>query len=260
MLARCLESVSRSGYRNYEVVIVENHSKQPETFAYYRRLEQDGKARLVSWSQPFNYSCVNNYAVQQARGEVLLLLNNDVEAINADWLERMLEHALRSEVGAVGAKLYYPNNTIQHAGVILGISGVASHSHPFHSRDSLGYGRRLTVTQNLSAVTGACLMLRKQVYEEVGGLDERLIIAFNDIDLCLKVRQRGYLIVWTPEAELYHHESVTRGHDLADPVRRARLEGEEDLFRGKWLDVLRAGDPYYNPNLSLEDGNFSLRL
>lgn len=260
MLARCLESVKRSSYCNYEIVIVENHSKRPETFSYYQQLEQDSKVRILNWTQPFNYSSVNNEAIRQARGDVVLLLNNDVEAINADWLERMLEHVLRQEVGAVGAKLYYPNETIQHAGVIIGIGGVASHSHTFHQRESLGYGRRLVITHNLSAVTAACLMLRKKVFEQVGGLDERFIIAFNDIDLCLKIRQQGYLVVWTPHAELYHHESVTRGHDLEDPVRLARLQGEEDLFRGKWLEVLRAGDPYYNPNLSLQDGNFSLRL
>lgn len=260
LLTRCLQSLARSSYRNHEVLIVENHSTQPETHAYYRRLEQSPNVRILNWSQPFNYASVNNYAIGHARGDVLLLLNNDIEAINADWMERMLEHALRPDVGAVGAMLYYPNDTVQHAGVILGIGGVASHSHTFHRRESPGYCRRLAVTQNLSAVTGACLMMRKAVFDEVGGFDERFIIAFNDIDLCLKIRQKGYLVVWTPHAELYHHESVTRGHDLDDPVRQARLEGEEDLFRGKWLDFLRAGDPYYSPNLSLQDGNFSIRL
>jgi GT2 family glycosyltransferase len=259
MLERCLHSVQQSSYRNYEVVIVENHSQEEETFACYRRLRQQGNVRVLTWDRPFNYSAVNNHAVRLAGGEVLLFLNNDVEAIHPDWMERLLEHALRPDVGAVGAKLYYPNDTVQHGGVILGIAGSAAHVHTGWPRDSAGYFGRLVVPQDLMAVTGACLMTRRDVFEEVGGFDERFRVAFNDLDLCLKLRRQGYRVLWTPHAELYHHESVTRGNDLATPTRLARYEGEEQLFRWKWHDLLARGDPYYNPNLGLDDGNFTPR-
>jgi GT2 family glycosyltransferase len=260
LLARCLASLDRATYQSVEVLIVENDSRQAETFALYRQLEKRPKVRMLNWDRPFNFAAVNNVAATQAQGEVLLFLNNDVEAINCDWIERMLEHALRPEVGAVGAKLLYPNDTVQHGGVILGLRGTAGHSHTDFPREAPGYHLRLIVTQNLSAVTGACLMTRRAVFEEVNRFDERFIIAFNDLDLCLKMRQRGYRIVWTPYAELYHHESATRGNDFADPIALARYTGEEELFRVKWGDVLEAGDPYYNPNLTLEDGSFALRM
>jgi GT2 family glycosyltransferase len=185
-------------------------------------------------------------------------LNNDVEVITPDWLERLLEHALRPEVGAVGAKLYYPDDTIQHAGVVVGIGGTAGHTHLGHPRHSPGYSFRLGTVQNCSAVTGACLMTRKQVFEEVGGFDERFILAFNDIDLCLKIRQRGYAVLWTPFAELYHHESKTRGYETT-PQKRQRFALEADLFQTKWGHILITGDPYYNPNLTLDNGDFGLR-
>jgi GT2 family glycosyltransferase len=258
-LARCLDSLARSTYPHHEIVIIENHSRDSETFAYYHRLQGRPHIRLLNWERPFNFAALNNFAAAQARGDVLLLLNNDVEAINSDWLERMLEHALRPEVGVVGAKLYYPNDTIQHAGVIIGLRGSAGHAHADEPRASAGYHRRLVVTQNVSAVTGACLMLRRSVFAEVGGLDERFLLAFNDIDLCLRIRQRGYRIIWTPHAELYHHESLTRGSDVADPIKSARFESEAELFRTRWAAYLAAGDPYYNPNFDLEVRSFALR-
>jgi GT2 family glycosyltransferase len=178
--------------------------------------------------------------------------------INADWLERLLEHALRPEVGAVGAKLFYPNDTVQHGGVIVGLRGTAGHAHAEHPRHAPGYFARLIITQNFSAVTGACLMVRKSIFAEVGGFDERFILAFNDVDLCLKLRQRGHLIVWTPHAQLYHFESMTRGTDFTDAVNSARFDGEGDLFLSKWSDWIATGDPYYNPNLDLLRSSFTL--
>jgi GT2 family glycosyltransferase len=257
-LAKCLASVSQSNYCNYEVLLVENHSTRPETFRYYEQLAQQPNIRLLTWTAPFNYAAVNNLAAAHARGEVLLFLNNDVQVINPDWLERLLEHALRPEVGAVGAKLYYPNDTIQHAGIVLGLGGAAGHTHLGHPRQSPGYGSRLVAIQNCSAVTGACLMTRKQLFDEVQGFDERFVLAYNDIDLCLKFSKRGYVIIWTPFAELYHHESKTRGYE--DTLqKRQRLAKEMDLFQMKWGHVLVAGDPYYNPNLTLDHGHFGLR-
>jgi len=258
VLARCLESLKRSSYPHYEILLVENQSEEAGTFDYYRQLRTWPRLRLLTWDRPFNYAAINNYAATQACGEILLLLNNDTEVLTLDWLERLVEHALRSDVGAVGAKLYYPNDTIQHGGVILGLGGAAGHVHRFSPRQALGHGRRLAATQNLSAVTGACLMVRKQVFDEVGGFDERLAVAYNDVDLCMRIRRQGYWIVWTPHAELYHHESKTRGSDEL-PENRARFSREKQLFRSKWRNELHAGDPFYSPHLSLKAEDFSLR-
>ena len=257
VLARCLDSLARSSYNPYEILLVENNSREPETFAYYRRLEGRPEVRLLLWDRPFNYAAVNNYAASQAKGEVLLFLNNDVEVINADWLERLLEHALRLEIGAVGAKLYYPDGKLQHGGMILGVGAVGAHVHLGTARGEAGYGNRLVSNQNYSAVTGACLMTRRCVFEEAGGFDEDFALAFNDTDLCLRIRQRGYRIVWTPWAELFHHESATRGHDNT-PEKKAQFHDAASRFLVKWSDWLRRGDPYYNPNLSTETP-FSLR-
>jgi GT2 family glycosyltransferase len=258
VLARCIDSISRSSYRSFEILIAENHSKEPETFAYYKQLADRPEVRLLTWDRPFNYAAVNNWAASQARGEVLLLLNNDTEVRNADWLERMLEHALRPEVGAVGSKLYYPDGSIQHGGVILGVRGVAEHAHRYWPGASSGYAHRLSVVQELSAVTGACLMMRRSVFKQVGGFDERYVIACNDIDLCLRVRRHGYRVLWTPFAELFHHEQKTRGADDT-PAKQARHAAENRLFLTTWKDVLDAGDPFYNPNLTLDAEDFSLR-
>jgi GT2 family glycosyltransferase len=212
----------------------------------------------LNWTAPFNYAAVNNFAAEQAAGEVFLFLNNDIEAINRDWLERLLEHAVRPEVGAVGAKLYYPDDTVQHAGIVLGICGVVGHAFRHCPRSSEGYGKRLVTARNVSAVTGACLMVRRDVFREVQGFDERLEIEFNDLDLCLKLRQRGYWNIWTPHAELYHWESKTRGSYADNPTKVARFRRELELFIENWADVLAAGDPFYNPNLTREREDFSL--
>ncbi len=259
MLKKCVNSVlDKSTYKNYEIIIAENNSTDDKTLKLYKELEKTGRVKVAVWNKPFNYAAINNFVAGRASGEVLLFLNNDTEVISPDWLERMLEFALRGDVGAVGAKLYYPDNTIQHAGVILGAGGIAGHSHQYSSRLSYGYMGRLCIAQNLSAVTGACLMTRKDVFNEAGGFDEGYAYAFNDVDLCMKIRDKGYLIVWTPYAELYHYESKTRGYEDT-PEKQQRFETEIDLFRKKWGDRLDKGDPYYNANFSLKKGDFSLR-
>jgi glycosyltransferase involved in cell wall biosynthesis len=250
VLRRCLDSISDSTYTNYEIVIIDNNSREPNTLVYYSELEKRPEVRVVLWDKPFNYAAVTNFGVRQSRGEMLLLLNNDVEVINRDWLECLLEHALRAEVGAVGAKLYYPNGAIQHAGVTVGFGVIAGHCGRLLGGHSWGPMGLLDRAQNLSAVTGACLMARRTVYEEVGGLDERFVLDFNDIDFCLKLRQCGYVNVWTPYAKLYHYESLTRGSEDT-PEKQDRFQSEVRLFTQKWSGVLEAGDPYYNPNLAL---------
>jgi GT2 family glycosyltransferase len=214
--------------------------------------------RVLTWNHPFNYAALNNFGASQARGELLLFLNNDVEAIHPDWLERMAEHALRPEVGAVGAKLYYPDDTLQHAGVVVGLREILGHVHRHFPRGSAGYGNRLAVVQNLSAVTAACLLTRRAVFEEINGFDEQFALDFNDIDLCLRLGQRGYRIVWTPHAELYHFESKTRGYALTE-AQQIRFMRETHLFQTQWAGLFRDGDPYYNPNLTREYEDFSLR-
>jgi O-antigen biosynthesis protein len=259
LLERCLKSISNSTYANYEIVVVENSSSDFRTHDYYAQIQERPNIRVIEWEKPFNYSAMNNFGVENARGDVLLFLNNDIEAINNDWMRRLLEHALRPDVGGVGAKLYYPDDTVQHAGVILGLGGVAGHAHLEFPRSHYGYFGRLITTQNLSAVTAACLMMRRHVFEEVGGFDPRYAISFNDVDLCVRIRKQGYLIVWTPFAELYHYESATRGRKDS-PEKNARFALEEKLFATDWADALNAGDPYYNRGLTLELPDFSLRL
>jgi len=257
VLARCLASIRESTYRQFEVLIVENGSRSRQTMDLYAGFAGEPRVRILNWRHAFNYSAVNNWAAAQARGDVLLLLNNDTEAINADWLERMLEHVLRPEVGAVGAKLYFSDGTIQHGGVIIGIGPVAGHSHRFVPGDSPGYANRLATVQNFSAVTAACLMVRKDVFESVGGLDEDFPLALNDVDFCLRLRKAGYQIVWTPFAELYHHESRTRGHDDT-PEKQNRALRELTHFYRRWHELLLTGDPFYNPNLTSSLEDFSL--
>lgn len=259
-LKKCVNSIlDKSEYENYEIIIVENNSNEKEIFDYYKKISRLNNVKIATWNNPFNYSAVNNFGVRHSSGEILLFLNNDTEVINNEWLERMLEHAQRNEVGAVGAKLYYPNYTIQHAGVILGIGGVAGHSHKDYNGNDFGYYNRLKITQNLSAVTGACLMMRKEVFAQVGGFDESYPYAFNDVDLCMKIRNKGYLILFTPYAELYHYESKTRGYEDT-PEKLKRFYKEIELFKKKWGDVLEKGDPYYSPNLTLDKEDFSIRI
>ena len=213
---------------------------------------------MLRWNHPFNYSAINNFGVRHAKGEIIGLVNNDIEPINGSWLAEMVRQVLRPEIGCVGAKLYYPNGTLQHGGVILGLGGVAGHAHRFFPRQSDGYCGRLKLAQNLTAVTAACLLLRKNVFNEVRGLNEpRLAVAYNDVDLCLKVHQAGYRNLWTPYAELYHHESISRGADNT-PKKRARWLKEMAYMRRTWAHLLD-NDPAYNPNLTLVYEDFSLR-
>lgn len=258
VLKRCVESIRRkTDYLNYELIIVDNQSAEPETLDYLKSLERQGIARILHYDAPFNYSAINNFAVSEARGEVVGLLNNDLEVISKGWLTEMVRHAIRPEIGAVGAKLYYPTNRIQHAGVALGIGGVAGHLHHGYFREQLGYSGRLVLVQDFSAVTAACLLVRKAVYEEVGGLDEEnLAIAYNDIDFCLKVREAGYRNLWTPFAELYHHESFSRGYETS-PDRQARFDRETACMLRRWGAMLDK-DPYYSPNLTLDAPDYTL--
>lgn len=258
-LKACLDSVfSRTTWPNYEIVIVENNSTSREIFAYYDELQKAREnVRVVAWPGPFNYSAINNYGAQYCTGDYLLLLNNDTEVITPGWIEEMLMFAQRPDVGAVGAMLYYPDDTIQHAGVCVGLFGVAGHYYSKAERNHVGYMGRLLYAQNMSAVTAACMMIRRDAWEKVRGLDEQWAVAFNDVDLCLRIRQAGYLIVWTPFAELYHYESKSRG--LEDtPEKLERFYSEANRFRDRWKDKLAAGDIYYNPNFSLERSDFTV--
>jgi glycosyltransferase involved in cell wall biosynthesis len=260
ILKRCIDSViNKTTYTNYEILIIENNSCKKDTFDYYAQVSKNKSIQVIEWKHPFNFSSVNNFAAGHAAGEILVFLNNDTEIITSEWIEKMLEHVLRRDVGAVGAKLYYPDNTIQHAGVIVGIGGIAGHHHVHAPKESPGYMGRLQVIQNFSAVTGACIMVRKEVFNEVNGFDKSYALAFNDVDFCLKLREKNYLIVWTPYAELYHYESKTRGYEDT-PEKRVRFLSEIEIFERKWKNVLLKGDPYYNPNLSLQKEDFSLRL
>lgn len=256
----CLKSLyGKSLYKNFEVIIVENNSTEKETFEYYEKVKQQyEKLNVVTWTGIFNYSAINNFGVNYAKGEYVLLLNNDVEIINGSCLEEMLMFAQRKDVGAVGAKLYYSDDTVQHAGVILGLGGIAGHSHKHFDRHDPGYAARASIAQNLTACTAACLMMRRDVFDEVGGLDESFEVAFNDVDLCMKIREKGYLIVFTPYAELYHYESKSRGNDDT-PEKLERFHGEVRRFEMKWQKQLDDGDPYYNPNLTLTRDDFSLK-
>lgn len=260
-LRRCVDSIlEKSTYPNFEILILENNSRGAEIFQLYAQLqERDARVRVLEYHHtPFNYSEINNFGARQARGEVLLFLNNDTEVITPDWLERMLEYAQRPDVGAVGAKLYYPHDLIQHVGVIVGIFGTAGHHFVNFPRNYSGYYHNALLTQNYSAVTAACLMIRRALFDELGGFDSSYRLAYNDFDLCMKIRQQGHVIVWTPHAELVHHESLTRGYD-SNSEMLARLQQESNLFRSRWKAALQIGDPYYNPNLALDRGYYSLR-
>lgn len=260
LLEKCINSIlEKSAYTHYEIIIVENNSTQEKTFKLYDDLKTKGNVKVVVWEKPFNYAAANNYAVGYARGEILLFLNNDTEVINADWLECMVGLAVRKDVGVVGAKLYYSDKTIQHAGIIVGIKNVAGHAHKYFSKKSSGYAGRLQTVQNVSAVTGACLVIRREVFEEVKGFDEDFILGLNDVDMCLKIREMGYLAVWTPYSELYHYEYKTRGHNDT-PAKKELYEKEVRLFQKKWKYFLEGGDPYYSPNLTRNKEDFSINM
>jgi GT2 family glycosyltransferase len=252
LLERCVRSLEeRTAYRSFEVLIVDNDSQDPQTLQY---LKQVGH-RVVPYSGPFDFARMNNQAAAVANGEHLLLLNDDTEAISADWLEAMLEHSQRPEVGAVGARLLFPNRTIQHAGVVIGIHGKAGHVFWGLPGDTSGYYDFARVIRNYSAVTGACLMTRRAVFEEIGGFDEAFAVSYNDVDLCLRLRERGYLIVYTPYAVLLHHQSASRG--AYDPEKDRKYE---QLLQERWKHVFEAGDPYYNPHLTLSRHDFTLNV
>ena len=260
-LRRCITSIEKkSTWKNYEIVVVENNSVEQSIRDYYKELESDPKVKIVTYEGGFNYSKINNAGVKETKGEYLLFLNNDTEVISPDWMEQLLMYAQRKDVGAVGAKLYYADNTIQHAGVVIGLGAhrSAGHTHYKMPREHLGYMGRLCYAQDVTAVTGACLMVKKSIYEEVNGLDESFTISLNDVDLCLKIREKGYLNIFTPFAELYHYESKTRGMEEGEKLRR--YERECAHFRDKWKEQLDAGDPYYNPNFSLDYSDFTLRF
>ena len=265
-LQRCISSIlDKSTYDNFEIIVVENGSTDTKLFDYYKTLENNTKITVVTYkpagNEGFNYSKVNNYGASFARGEHLLLLNNDTEVITVNWMEEMLMYSQRSDVACVGAKLYYPDKTIQHAGVVLGLGAhrTAGHSHYMQHRENLGYMGRLCYAQDVSAVTGACLMVKKSLFDEIGGLGEDFAISLNDVDFCIRLRQKGLLNVFTPFAELYHYESASRGSDLSG-TNADRYNKESEYFRNKWKEVLEAGDPYYNPNFSLDRSDFALRI
>lgn len=257
-LKRCIDSIEeKSTYKNYEYIIVENNSTEEETFRYYKELEAaNPKVHVVYWDGIFNYSAINNYGIRFAKGEYYLLLNNDTEIINPDCLEELLGYCMRKDVGAVGARLYYEDDTIQHAGVVVGFGGIAGHCFVQQPRGFSGYCHRIICAQDYSAVTAACMMVRKDVFEEVEGLTTELAVAFNDIDFCMKIRRAGYLIVYNPYAELYHYESKSRG--LEDtPEKVERFNREIAAFARRWPDILKNGDPFYNANLTLDSQDFS---
>ena len=261
-LERCISSiVERSTYDNYEIVVVENNSTDEDIFSYYRKIRENPVVRVITYRGEFNYSRINNLGVSRAEGEYVLLLNNDTSVITPDWIEELLMYAQRKDVGAVGAKLYFADKTIQHAGVVLGLGAhrTAGHSHYRVDSQNLGYMGRLCYAQNMMAVTGACLMMRKALYKGLGGLDEKLAVALNDVDLCIRAWKTGRVNVFTPFAELYHYESASRGTDQSGQNAQ-RYEKECELFKERWKELLEKGDPYYNPNFSLDRSDFALKV
>lgn len=277
MLRRCLASIQNSTYKNYEIIIIENNSVEPETFAYYQELLGKGaphsqqrecqgeshlsggqRIQIAVWEKGFNYSAINNYGAAFAKGSYFILLNNDIELITPDWIEELLGNCQRPEVGIVGARLYYPDNTIQHAGIVVGIDGIAANMFPGLRRGQEGYYHKAAIQLNYSAVTAACMMVSKELYEELHGLEEQLTVAFNDLDFCLRAGAAGYLVVYNPFVEAYHYESKTRGEE--DTQEKVRRFGEEiEFIRTRWITLLKKGDPYYNPNFSLKKCNYALK-
>lgn len=272
-LRQCIQSIGNSTWKNYEIIIIENNSQEPETFQYYSQLCQhkgEGKiygtgtlpggqsVKVVVWDSGFNYSAINNFGASYAEGEYFVLLNNDIQIITLDWLEELLGNCQRPEVGIVGARLYYPDNTIQHAGIVVGIDGIAANMFPGLRRGQEGYYHKAAIQLNYSAVTAACLMVPRRLYQELHGLEEQLAVAFNDLDFCLRVCQKGYLVVYDPFVEAYHYESKSRGKE--DTKEKVHRFGEEiEFIRTRWIDLLKKGDPYYNPNFSLKKCNYALK-
>ncbi|MEG3755799.1 glycosyltransferase family 2 protein [Psychromonas arctica] len=259
LVKQCINSLYKKNlYPHFEVLLLDNQSDDLDSINYFKQLESDGKVRLINYDKPFNYSAINNYAVSKAKGEFLVLMNNDIEILSESWLIEMVANMSRTDIGCVGAKLYYPDGKLQHGGVITGLGGVAGHSHKYFPKGHPGYFKRLQVTQNLSAVTAACLGVRKAVFEEVGGLDEEnLTIAFNDVDFCLKVQAAGYRNLWSPYIEMVHHESISRGAEDT-PEKQARFASEVNYMKKTWGEQLM-GDPCYSQWLTLDREDFTLR-
>ena len=260
-LEKCISSImKKSTWKNIQIIVIENNSEEEKTFHYYEEVQKRFSAvQVVKWNGPFNYSAINNFGAKYADGDFLLLLNNDTEVITPDWLESMMGYCQREDVGIVGAKLLYPDNTVQHAGVVVGIAGFAGHILTGYDQNAPGYLWRLQTAQDESAVTGACLMVKRSVFDALQGLDESFAVALNDIDFCLRARTLGKLVVFTPEARLYHYESKSRGMENTD-AKKARFQKEVDHFRERHGEFLKAGDPYYNPNLSIVRGDCALRM
>lgn len=260
VLKKCIDSIlNKTTYKNYEVIIIDNLSTEQKTFDYYEELEAIPNVRLFKYEKPFNFSEINNYAVSKTDSEYILFLNNDTEIITKNWIELMAGFACRRDTGAVGVKLIYPNGRIQHAGLILDESGNVRRAHNCYRQNSLGYAGRIQSIQNVSAVAAACMMVRRKVFDEIGGFNPRFAVAHGDIDFCLKLIDKHYLIVYEPHVELYHHESLSRG--LEDtPEKVERRKKENDLFLGRWGHVLKHGDRYSNPNLTVEKEDFSIRI
>ena len=262
-LETCVESIyARTTYPDFEILLIENNSKEEQTFRSYERMQKEhpDTLKVVTWTgKGFNYSALNNFGAQYATGEYLLLLNNDTEVITPGWLEEMVMYAQQKRVGCVGAKLLYPDDTIQHAGVGFGIGGVAGHLHKYFPATSDGYMGRLNYVQDVYGDTAACLLIRKEIYDEVHGLDESYAVAFNDVDFCVRVREAGYTNVFTPFAQLYHYESKSRGME-DNPEKQKRFQGEVLRFQARWGDLLAKGDPCTNPNFDIQREDFSLKI
>jgi GT2 family glycosyltransferase len=258
MLSACINSIRRrTRYQNYEILIVDNGSVESRTIELLNTLSTDGSIRVLQQPGPFNFSALNNAAVRESAADVVGFINDDIEVVGEDWLQQMLMLAEQDSVGCVGAKLVYPDRRIQHGGIVLGLYGIAGHAHRFAKHDDPGYLGRLTAIQNVSAVTAACLFVRRRVFDHVGGFDEQLAVAFNDVDFCLRVRAAGFLNVWTPFAELMHHESISRGRDLS-PGKSRRFADEYAIMQQRWGREL-LNDPYYSPHLTYDREDFSLR-
>lgn len=258
LVKACIESIlEKTRYENYEILLIDNGSTEQESLAYFEQVSQHPKVRLLKYDHPFNYSAINNFGVKQAKGEVIGLINNDIEVISGDWLTYMVGHAQRKDIGCVGAKLYYSDDRVQHAGVVMGYGGGAGHAHKYFPRFHTGYLNRLVATHRFSAVTAACLIVEREIFEKVGGLNETLAVAFNDVDFCLRVRELGYSNLYCAEAELYHHESVSRGLDVT-PEKAARFNSELNYLQESWASVIK-NDPAYSPNLTLNRENFSTK-
>lgn len=256
-LKKCINSIlSKTTYTDYEIIVVENNSKEGETFKYYQELEKQENIKVVVWEHEFNFSKINNYGVTFAKGKHYLFLNNDIEIISADWIEQMVMFTARDDVGAVGIKLLYGNDTVQHGGIAVGVAGSAANLCQLFPRSYEGYMSRLSVVSNMSAVTAACMMIKKEAFESVGGFDEILAVSFNDVDICLKIRDKGYYIVFNPVAEAYHYESLSRGYDTRGK-KRTRMENEKSILVERWQKYFDIkGDPFYNKNFGKQSVSY----